>query len=218
MNGHTGTFTSGVEALDHCVVVREHFSLDVRRDSTHRVVGGGHHGDRLVDWVHTEIRARKLGDIGKLGLENLGAEVGAVQEHVILVRTRTATFRHLLDHVAGDDVSWRQVLDGWCIALHEPLTGGVTKNCSFTAGTLGQQDAKASKAGRVELEELHVLEGDALAPDDSDAITRQGVSVGGRLVNLSETASSEDNGFRVEDVNVSGGQFIGHDTGSDAGL
>ena len=44
------------------------------------------------------------------------------------------------------------------------------------------------------------------------------MGVGGGLVNLSKTAGGEDHRLRMEDVNVSGGQFIRHNTGSDAGL
>lgn len=60
----------------------------------------------------------------------------------------------------------------------------------------------------MELEELHVLQRQALAPDDSDAVTREGVRVRGGLVDLAEAARGEDDGLRVEDVQVAGGELV----------
>ena len=42
---------------------------------------------------------------------------------------------------------------------------GVAQDAALAARGLGEQDAQAGQAGRVELEELHVLEREA-APDD----------------------------------------------------
>ena len=100
--------------------------------------------------------------------------------------------RDLLDHAAGDDVARREVLDGGGVALHEALARGVAQDAALAARALGEQDAEAGQAGRVELEELHVLQRQALAPDDADAVAGEGVRVRGGLVDLAEAAGGED--------------------------
>ena len=65
----------------------------------------------------------------------------------------------------------------------------------------------------MELEELDVLERQTLAPHDADAVARQGVGVGGRLVDLSEPAGREDDGLGVEDVEITGRELVGDDAG-----
>ena len=90
---------------------------------------------------------------------------------------------------------------------------GVAEDRALTAGALGEEDAEAGEAGRVELEELHVLERQALAPDDADAVAGEGVGVGGGLVDLAEAAGGEDDRLRVEDVQFAGGELVGDDAG-----
>src|SRR5690606_37076310 len=62
-------------------------------------------------------------------------------------------------------------------------------------------------------EELHVFEGESLAPDDADAVTGEGVSVGGGLVDFAETTGREDHRLALEDVQVAGGELVGDDAG-----
>ena len=97
------------------------------------------------------------------------------------------------------------------VALHEALARGVAQDRALAAGALGEQDAEAGQAGRVELEELHVLERQALAPDDADAVAREGVGVRGGLVDLAEAAGGEDDRLRLEDVQLAGRELVGDD-------
>ena len=89
----------------------------------------------------------------------------------------------------------------------------VAQDRALAARAFGEQDAEAGEAGRVELEELHVLERQALAPDDADAVAGEGVRVRGRLVDLAEAAGREDDGLGLEDVQVAGGELVGDDAG-----
>ena len=211
MHRDARALAGGVETRNDGLVVGEDLGLDVGRNPTHRVVGGRHDRHRLDDRVDTQVGARELGDVGEFGLENLSAQVRAVQEDVVTVGSRAAAFGDFLLHAAADDVAGGEVLDGGCVAFHEALTARVAQDRAFAAGALGQQDAETGKPGRVELEELHVLQRQALAPHDSDTITGEGVRVGGRLVDLAEPARGEDHGLGLEDVQLSGCQFVGHD-------
>ncbi len=174
---------------------------------------GGHDRHGLDDRVDAEVGARELGDVGQLGLEHLGAQVRAVQQHVVARGPGAAALGDLLLHAAGDDVARGEVLDGGRVALHEPLAGDVAQDRALAARALGEQDAETGEAGRVELEELHVLQRQALAPDDAHAVAGQGVRVGGGLVDLAEAAGREDHGLGLEDVQVAGGEFVGDHAG-----
>ena len=213
MHRDARALTGGVQARNDGVVVLQHLTVVVGGDASHRVVRGGHDRHRLGHGVDAEVRAGELGDVGKLRLEDLGTEVRAVEVDVVLVGSGTAPFEHLLDHAAGHDVARCQVFDGGGVALHEALARRVAQDRALTAGALGEQDAEARETGRVELEELDVLERQALAPDDADAVARQGVGVGGRLVDLPEPARREDDGLGVEDVEITRRELVGDDAG-----
>ena len=62
---------------------------------------------------------------------------------------------------ARDHVARGQVLDRGRVAFHEALALAVDQHAAFAAHPLGDQNAHLVDAGRVELEELHVLQRDA---------------------------------------------------------
>ena len=68
------------------------------------------------------------------------------------------------------------------------------------------------------MEELHILQWNALAPDNSDTITGQGVGVRGGLVNLAKPTRGKHHRFGVEDMNVASGEFVGDNSRSLLGL
>ena len=70
----------------------------------------------------------------------------------------------------------------------------------------------------MELEELHVLQRQALAPDDAHAVAGQGVGVRRRPEDLAEAAGREHDGLAGEDVDLTGGELVGDDaTGAAVG-
>jgi hypothetical protein len=62
----------------------------------------------------------------------------------------------------------------------------------------------------VELEELHVLERHAAPPEQARAVAREGVGVGRHLEDAPEPAGGEEGGRALEDVEVAGGELVGH--------
>src|SRR5690606_39862202 len=66
-----------------------------------------------------------------------------------------------------------------------------------------------------ELVELHVLERQALAEDDAEAVTGEGVGVRRRLVHTARAARREDDGLGVEDVDLAGRELVRDDTRRD---
>src|SRR5690606_2163658 len=100
---------------------------------------------------------------------------------VVLVGAGAAALEDLLDHRARDDVARREVLDRRGVALHEALARRVAEDRALASRALGEEDAEAREPCRMELEELDVLERQALAPDDPDAVACEGVGVRRRL-------------------------------------
>jgi hypothetical protein len=139
--------------------------------------------------------------------------VRQVEVDVGLVRPGAAALAHLVGHRPGDHVAGSEVLDGGGVALHEALVLAVAEDAALAARGLRQEHAEAGEAGRVELEELHVLEREALAPDDAHAVAGEGVGVGRGAEHLPEAAGGEDDRLGVEDVDLAGRELVGDDAG-----
>ena len=92
----------------------------------------------------------------------------------------------------------------------------VAQDAALAAGGLGEQDAQAGQAGRVELEELHVLQRQAAAVDDAHAVAGEGVRVRGGLEDLAGAAGGEHDRLGLEHVDLAGGQLVGDDAGGRA--
>src|SRR5262249_35686126 len=127
--------------------------------------------------------------------------------------TTAAALADLRVDGAGDDVTGREVLHDRRVLLHEALAVLVAEDAALTTGALRQQDAHAPDAGRVELEELHVLQRQTPAVAGRLAVTGQGVRVGGHLEELAGAAGGVDDRLRLEDMDLTGGQLVRHDTG-----
>ncbi len=213
MDGHTGDLAGRVQARDHRGVVREDLTLDVRRDAAHGVVRGRLDRDRVRVGLDAEVGAGELGDVRQLGVQLLRRQVGEVQIDVVALGTAAPPLADLRVDGAGHDVTGRQVLHHRRVLLHEALAVLVAKDAALAARTLGEEDAHAPDAGRVELEELHVLQRQTPAVDRGLAVTGQRVRVRGHLEELAAAAGGVDHGLRLEDVDLAGRQFVGHHTG-----
>ena len=168
---------------------------------------------RLRVGLDTEVGASELGDVGQLRVDVCGLEVGEVEQDVVLVRATATAFTDFVGHRTGHDVTRGEVLDRGGVALHEALTLGVAEDAALTTCSLGQEDAQAGEACGVELEELHVLQRNAAVVGHGHAVTGQGVGVRGGLEDLADTTGGEDDRLGLEDVDLAGGQFVGHDAG-----
>ena len=77
---------------------------------------------------------------------------------MILLRPYAAALADLDGHGAGDHIAAGEVLRVRRVALHEALAFRVGQIAALAARALGDQAARAVDAGRVELDELHVLQ------------------------------------------------------------
>ena len=91
-----GALAGGVEAREHRVVgVDDDLAVDVGGDAAHRVVRRGLDRDRVRLRLDAEVGAHELGDVGQLGVDQLGRQVGEVEVDVVLVRAAAAALADL---------------------------------------------------------------------------------------------------------------------------
>ena len=121
-----------------------------------------------------------------------------VQVDVVLLLADAAALADLDRHRARDDVAGGEVLGGGRVTLHEALALGVDEIAAFAAGALGDEAARAVDAGRVELDEFHVLQRQAGAQHHAAAVAGAGMRRGAGSVGAAVAAGGEDRGLRPE--------------------
>jgi len=137
--------------------LHDDLAVDVGGNAAHLVVDGRHHGDWLLGDVDVGKVVANLVHRGQALHDGVGTQVVEFEQDVILVGTAASAFLDFLVHRARHEVTRSQILQGWRITLHEPLTVAVEQDGALATTPLGQQDASTSYAGWVELPELHVF-------------------------------------------------------------
>ena len=123
-----------------------------------------------------------------------------VQEDVVLLLADAAAFADLDGHRARDHVARGEILGGRRIALHEALALGIDEIAALAARAFGDEAARAVDAGRVELDELHVLQRQAGAQRHRAAVAGAGVRRGAGAIGAAIAAGGENGGLRAEAV------------------
>ncbi len=122
---------------------------------------------------------------------------------------------HLHVDGAADHVARRQLHESRRVALHEALAGVVDEVAALAARGLGQEDADAHDAGRVELVELHVLERHTAPIGQRHAVAGQRVGVRGDPEHAPVAARGQQRGGCPEDVQLAVRDPIGDDAARD---
>ena len=91
-----------------------------------------------------------------------------------------------------------------CVALHEALTLAVDEVAALPARTLGDQHALAGDAGRMKLEELHILQRDAGAQHHRHAVAGIDVRIGVGAEQLAAAARGNQGGLGLDDQRLTG--------------
>ena len=180
-------------------------------------MGRGLDRHRLRERLDALVDAGEVGDVGQLLLDDLATEVAHVEVEVVLAAD-AAPGPDLLVHRPTDHVARGQLHQLGRVALHEALAQVVEERAALAAGRLGEQDADAHDPGRVELEELHVLERDAVAVAQGHAVAGQAVGVGRDPEHPPEAAGGEQDRLGPEGVELPVGDAVGHDPGGSPAL
>jgi hypothetical protein len=204
VHGHTRSLARGVQARHDLVlalrILSDDFASELGRDTAHVVVHSREDGDRLLRDVNAGEDGRGLGDTRETLGEDVGRQVAQLEEDMVLVLADTATLADLDRHGTRDNVTRGQVLRRRRVPLHKPLALAVQEVASLAARALGDEAACAVDAGRVELDELEVLEGKARARNHGVAVARACVRRRAAEVRATVPAGSEDSLVRAETV------------------
>src|SRR5229473_349413 len=111
---------------------------------------------------------------------------------MILVRTTAAALADLDRHRPADHIARREVLGVRGIALHEALALAVGQIAALAARALGYEAPGAIDPGRVELDELHVLQRQSGAQHHRVAVAGAGMRRGAGEIGPPVTAGGED--------------------------
>ena len=148
----------------------------------------------------TSTPAKIFGNAGQSLGENGRIEVVEMQENMVLVLADAAPFANLHRHGARYDVARGQVLGRGGIALHEALAFRIGDIAALAPRALGDEAAGAINAGGVELDELHVLQGQAGAQHHGVAVAGAGMGRGAGKVGAAVTAGGKDDLVGAETV------------------
>ncbi len=119
---------------------------------------------------------------------------------MVLLLADAAALADFDGHGARDHVARCEVLGRRRVALHEALALGIGEIAAFPARAFGDQAARAVDAGGVELDEFHVLEGQAGAQHHGIAVAGAGVGRSAREIGAPVTAGRENGHMGAETV------------------
>ena len=103
------------------------------------------------------------------------------------------------DHVPG-----RELEDLRGVLRHEPLPRGVLQDPALAAGALGDEDAAFEERGRVELDELHVLQERPRVVGRGGPVPGAAVGVRRPAVDPTGSAGGDDDGLRRHLLELTG--------------
>ncbi len=168
------------------------------------------HGHRGLRGIYSHIRFAERGYLRQAFFEYVPVHFRKVQVDVVLSVDAPALV-YLGQDGARYHVSRGEVAYGGGVALHEPFAFSVEQHAAFSPRPFGYQDAKAVKAGGVELEELHVLKRNTVPGKDAQAVARACVGVRGGPEHPPVSTRGHQCGFRVEHMERSGTYLKGDD-------
>ncbi len=205
MNGDARRLANRHQARhDRVGIVRgraDNLGLNRRRDAAHDVMDGRDHRDRLLVRIDAGEDASRLDDAGQSLVEDIRCQVLEMQVDVIFLLADAAPLADLDRLGSADHVARGEVLLARRIFGHEPVPFAVGQVTTLAASALRNQNAGAIYAGRVELDEFHVLQWQPRAQHHGVAVTGTGVSRGAGLVDPTAAASGDDGHIGAEPMN-----------------
>src|ERR1700719_1917349 len=174
--------------------------MNIVRDAAHVVMRGRQYRDRLARPLDPGKDLGGFGSAGKPQMQHVGIEVLEMQQNVIALRPAAAALADLDRHGAGDHVARRKIFGRRRIALHEALAFGIRQIAALAAGSLGDQAAGAVNAGRMTLDELHVLQWQSGAQCHGIAVAGADMRLGRRKISAAAAARRQHDDLRPEQM------------------
>ena len=195
-----GRHQAGDDTVRIAVFQRHHFAAIVGRDAAHIVMHCRDHRDRLLGGVDAGEDLGGFGDAGQALMQHFGAEMVELEMDMVLKRPDAAALADFQRHRATAHVARRQVLGGRRIALHEALAFRVHQIAAFAARPFGDQHAGAVDAGRVKLDELHILQRQPGAQHHRVAVAGAGMGRSAGEIAAAIAAGGQDHHLGAEQV------------------
>ena len=178
----------------------QRLAVKIGRDAPHVVVGGRQYRDRLPRHVDVGEDPGGLRNAGQSRMQQCRVEMLQMQQDVVVLWAAAAPLAHLDLDRAADHVTGREVAGIGCIALHETLTLGIGQVAAFAARALGDQAAGAIDAGRMKLDELHVLQRQAGAQRHCVAVAGTDMRLRRRHIGAASASRRQHDDMRTEEV------------------
>ena len=216
MDRYAGRFADGHEAGGNAVGIavlqRDHLSVVIGRDPAHVVMHRRQDGNGRPGDVHSGENVGRLCDPGQAFVDHIRSQVFQVQVEVIPFRANSAPLPDFDGHGAADHVTGSQVLGIGGVTLHEPFTLRIGQVTALAAHPFGNQHTGAVNAGRMELNEFHVLQRQAGAQYHGIAVTGAGMGGGTGEISASIPPRSQDHGVGAKAVQFPLFQVPGQDS------
>ena len=202
MQTRTRTLAYGVEAFDGRLAVQ----IDL--DTAAHIVRARCHRDILLRDIDADTQAFSV-DIGKVMLGLFGVFVGHVKAHMI-----DGVDLHLVVYRTCHDVARREG-QARVVFLHELFAVRQTKNATVTTHSLCDEISRVSlggvvETGRVELNELHILDRTFRTIDHGDTVAGSYLGVGSGRIDRTRSSGCHEGDttqvrinllrLRVEDI------------------
>src|SRR5438270_13027387 len=121
-----------------------------------------------------------------------------VQEDMVFLLADAAALADFDGHCTRDYVARGEVFRGRRVALHEALALRIDQIPSLPARSLGDEAAGTVDAGRMELNEFHVLQRQPGTERHRAAIAGLGVGTGAGMIDPAVAAGGENRGLSAE--------------------
>lgn len=216
MDRCTGSLTASSKTRNNMVVARlisgDDLSLPVGRDTTHVVMHSRQDGNRLLGGIDTSKDMSGLNNTRKSLEKSLRRKMVEMEMNVIGLRTDTSSLKNFHGHRTRDNISRGEILSGRSISLHESLTIAVSQDTTFTSAALSHEATSTVDTGRMELDELRILDREASSGNHATTITSAGVSGGAREVSSTIATGSDDSVVGLHPVDGTVSHVVAHDT------
>jgi len=173
---------------------------------------GGQDWDGLLGGINTSENVGSLKNSGETLVDGLWGQVVQVQVDVIAFGANTTSLEDFHGHGAGDNITGGEILSSRGVSLHETFSVLVSEDTTLTTATFSYEATSTINTGRVELNELGVLDREAGSSNHTTTVTSAGVGGGAALVGSTVPTGGEHSLVGTHTMDGSVSDVIGHNS------